>query len=110
MTAAKTPLAPIIKTVMAKRIIHGGRGVTQRSECWGARTTDGVWDFEREESPGTPWVVIHRETRETVHLCGTLRGCRWFVAAGHAQAALERQQAHERGQHAAQRDSWCVKC
>jgi hypothetical protein len=108
MTATKAPLAPIVKTVMAKRITRDG--LTKSRECWGAQTTDGVWDFEREDSPGTPWVVIHRETKEMVHLCGTLRGCRWFVAAGHAQAELERRQAHKRGEHMQQRDSWCIKC
>jgi hypothetical protein len=93
---------------MARRFTAAG--VTRRAECWAARTTDGVWDFERTEEPGTPWSVGHTPTGIVVALQGTLRACRAFVAAGHADRALACLQAHERGEHAAQRDSWCGRC
>ena len=81
-----------------------------------AQTGDGLWAFEREDSPGTPWLVYHLPSCRDgsyampVHLTGTLRACREYVAAGHAQASLERLQAHERGEHNAARDSWCGRC
>jgi hypothetical protein len=110
MPRSSVPLAPIVKTDFHRRFIHGGRGLTERKECWGARTTDGAWDFDREESPGTPWIVIHRATRIAVNQQGNLRACRWYVAAGHAEADLKRLQAHDRGEHAAARDTYCGRC
>jgi hypothetical protein len=104
MTAA---LAPVRKTRMLRRITRAGM---TGPECWGAETLDGIWAFEREESPGTPWLICHRESGIVAGQCSALRGCRAFVAAGHAEAALERLQAHDRGDHAAARDSWCVRC
>ena len=103
-------LAPVVKTQMYKRFIRHGTAVTEKAECWGAETTDGMWAFEREESAGTPWIIIHKASGKEVHLTGTLRACRAYVAAGHAQKDLERQQAHERGEHDAARDSWCARC
>jgi hypothetical protein len=112
--STKTALAPIVKTRFAQRITRNG--LTKSRECWAAETTDGLWDFEREDSPGTPWLVYHLPSCRDgsyampVHLTGTLRACREYVAAGHAQASLERLQAHERGEHNAARDSWCGRC
>ncbi len=83
-----TALAPIVKTTFARRITRGGM---TRPECWGAQTTDGVWAFEREDSPGTPWVVVHLATGRIVAQMGTLRRCRLIVASGAAQRALEQQ-------------------
>lgn len=105
MTAA---LAPVRETRHSQRRTR--RGSTKHLECWAAETLDGQWELEREDSPGTPWLVIHKPTKEFVDLLGTLDACRAYVAAGHAQAALERIQAHNRGEHAAARDSWCVRC
>lgn len=102
------PLAPIRKTRMAQRITRSG--LTRSRECWGAQTTDGVWDFERTEEPGTPWSVGHTPTGTVVGLHSTLRACRAYVAAGDAQRDLDRLLAHERGDHKAQRDSWCSRC
>lgn len=107
---AQANLAPIRKTQMARRIIRRGTALTERQECWGAETTDGVWTFGREESPGTPWLIIHKASDQMVHLTGTLRACREYVTAGHAQRDLERLQAHERGGHDGARDSWCGRC
>lgn len=103
-----TALAPICGKRMLPRFTRPGQ--KPRLECWGAATTDGVWDFERTEEPGTPWSVGHTPTRTVVALQGTLRACRAYVAAGHAQRDLDRLQAHERGEHQAQRDSWCRRC
>jgi hypothetical protein len=110
MATASIPLAEIRKTRFAHRIIRRGTALTERAECWEAVTTDGLWIFEREESPGTPWIVRHKPTGEFVDLRSTLRDCRWYVAAGHAQAMLERLQAHDRGEHDGQHDSWCARC
>lgn len=113
MTAALA-LAPVVKTRMAHRLTRGG--VTRSAECWGARTTDGIWDFEREDSPGTPWLVYHQPSvadgslPTPVSLRGSLRDCRWYVAAGHAAADLDRLHAHRRGEHAENRDPSCGKC
>jgi hypothetical protein len=104
MPAARIALAPITDKVMHSRFSRPG------SECWGAKTTDGVWAFEREESPGTPWITVHLETRTVCGFHGTLRAARAAVAAGHAQADLERQQAHERGEHVAEREPCCIRC
>ena len=103
-------LAPIVKTVMHKRFIRRGTAVTEKAECWQAETTDGVWRFGREESSGTPWLIIHKASGEMVHLTGNLRACRAYVATGAADEALERLQAHDRGEHSAARDSWCGRC
>ncbi len=101
-------LAPIVKTQFAQRITRNG--LTKSRECWQAETTDGVWVFGREDSPGTPWLVIHKATGEMVHLTGTLRACRVYVATGAADEALGRIQAHERGEHGKTRDSRCSRC
>lgn len=104
MAAAKTALAPIEKTSMFPAFRSG------RRECWSARTTDGVWLFERLEVAGTPWSVTHAETKTEVTWTGTLRGGRAYVAAGHAQADLDRLLAHGRGEHDAQREPACGWC
>lgn len=70
-----------------------------RPECWGAETIDGSWDFEREESPGTPWLVYHKPSVADGSLTfpvislGTLRDCRAFVASGTAEQELARRKA-----------------
>lgn len=107
---AQATLAPIRKTRMHKRFIRRGTALTERAECWGAETTDGVWVFDREESPGTPWIITHKASSTAVGLTGNLRACRAYVAGGHAQKDLGRLQAHERGEHDAARDSWCSRC
>ena len=94
MPKADVPLAEIRKTRMAHRMVHGGRGLTKRSECWGAETADGIWDFEREDSPGTPWLAFHTPSVADgsyslpVMMLGTLRACRALVASGGAAQEL----------------------
>lgn len=110
MTTATIPLAPVTETVHRPRIIRRGRAVTRHLECWQAITTDGVWLLVREESRGTPWLISHQATDTVVDEAGSLRQCRVMIASGHAQAQLERLLAHERGEHAGQRDSWCPRC
>jgi hypothetical protein len=107
----KTALPPIIKTRMAKRMIRSGAGgLTPHQECWAAKTTDGVWLFERLEIPGTPWAIIHAETRIEVDWETSLLRCRKSVANGWAQKNLERIQAHDRGEHNAERVPMCGRC
>ena len=83
-------LAPITKTVMFPAFRTG------RLECWGAETTDGTWQFDREESPGTPWLTYHKPSVADgtwtlpVMQCGTLRACRALVASGGADQELAR--------------------
>jgi hypothetical protein len=107
-------LAPVTKTRFNQVMRAGGRPGAR--QCWGAQTTDGVWDFDREESPGTPWLIYHRPSvadgtqTGPVAQMGTLPACQWYVKAGHAAADLARLNAHDRGDHAAARDTRCVRC
>lgn len=110
MARTKAPLAPIRKTVFAHRIIQRGTAVTERRECWAAVTLDDKWDFERVEVPGTPWLVRHRLTGIVVDSAGSLTDCRAYVASGGARKDLELIQAHQAGEHSAQRKPACVKC
>lgn len=110
MTNAKTavPLAEIKQTRMLPRRTRSGQ---TGLECWAARTTDGIWKFERQETAGTPWAVIHAATGTVVDwYVGTLDDCRAYVASGAAEEDLERLQAHDRGEHEDQRDKECPKC
>lgn len=100
MTSA---LAPVDKTMLPTR--GGGR------QCWSATTKDKVWDFTREDEPGTPWSVKHRPTGTVVDCyVGTLTDCRAYVASGQAEADLDRIQSHERGGHETERDRACPRC
>ena len=69
-------------------------GGPSRRECWGARTADGIWDFEREDSPGTPWLVYHVPSvadgtyTGPVDQCGSLTQCARLVASGWAEKRL----------------------
>lgn len=91
-------LAPIRKTETARRLTrHGATG----RECWRAETLDGVWDFVREDSPGTPWLVYHNPShadgsyRLPVMERGSLEACQKAVALGWAEKALETLKAEE---------------
>jgi hypothetical protein len=92
--AADPRLVPIVKTRMAPRLTHGGAGRTAHRECWAAKTTDGVWGFEREDSAGTPWLVYHLPSVKDgsltmpLHLTSTLKRCQLFVGTGDAAATL----------------------
>jgi hypothetical protein len=88
-------LAPVVKTVMLPRRIHDGNAETPHLECWGARTPDGVWVMEREESKGTPWLLFHQPSvakgsyTRPVRRCGSLDECREMIASGGALEELE---------------------
>jgi hypothetical protein len=104
-------LVPIVKTRFAHRLRQDGTGQTlPRKECWEAKTKDGVWVFERiDGEPGTPWAVVHFETGTDVDWQTSLRRCREYVARGWAAEALERIQAHKRGEHT-ERVPACRRC
>ena len=90
-------LVPIRKTDFHPNLRTG------RLECWGAVTTDGEWSFQREESPGTPWLVRHlpsvadRSYELPVSMQGTLRACRLAVGRGWAASDLETRKCEEAG-------------
>src|ERR1035441_5433789 len=96
MPKATVPLAGIRETSTMPRRTRGG---LTRPECWGAETTDGIWEFDREESSGTPWLMYHRPSVAdgsyvlAVMHCGTLRECRALVASGAADQQLVRRKA-----------------
>jgi hypothetical protein len=94
-------LAPVVQTVM----LPTPRG----TQCWAARTIDGVWDLERDEDRRSDWAVTHRATQIQVNLLGSLRDCRAYVASGGAAEDLGLIQAHERGAHAV-RVPRCRRC
>lgn len=50
-----TPLDPG-KTVRLRNLRPG------RPEIWSATSAAGTWTYTREESEGTPWVVLHTPT------------------------------------------------
>ena len=107
MPRTPAPAVPLAEVVKTRVLPTRGAGL----QCWGARTTDGLWGFDREDMPGTPWSVTHLPTGTVVDRCvGTLDDCRAYVASGGAQADLERLRAHEDGGHKDQRDKECVKC
>lgn len=73
-----------------------------RLEAWAARTTDGVWLFEREETAGTPWTLVHVPTRDAyptlpiladAGLYGTLADAAAAAGDGRALAELARRAA-----------------
>jgi hypothetical protein len=111
----RIPAAEMAEVVItqrrAVRIVRLGK-VTTRMEKMAAETTDGRWRLARDESPGTPWLVISLDTpaQVLVDQRGTLEAARWYVKAGHADAMLARLRDHEAGAHAGERDAWCTKC
>jgi hypothetical protein len=102
--AATVTLAPVVKTAFYRRITRSG--LTASRECWAAETTDGAWKFDREDSPGTPWLVYSTAAVADgsyplpVTICGTLRACRAFAAAPYALEELARRKAEWAGRDA----------
>jgi hypothetical protein len=82
-------LPPIVRTVMLP-------GRSGRIECWGVRTKDGEWGFDRTEEEGgnTPWEIFHLPSvadgsyTMPVTTSGTRKGCQRIVASGLAADLL----------------------
>jgi hypothetical protein len=81
-----------------------------RVENWEAVSADGTWKYRRLEISGTPWEVEHVPTGVVGDWYGTLTAARAATADGSALAAVERIQAHDRGEHKETRDPRCVRC
>ena len=60
--------------------------------------------YDRMEISGTPWDASHLPAGIAGGLYGTLSAARAATADGSALAYVERIQAHERGEHKAERD------
>ena len=98
-------LTPVTVTAKFPSIRSG------RVEDWAAVSDDGVWKFERLEATGTPWSIFNVPSGiEVGTWAGTLSEAREMTANGSALADVELQMAHQRGEHAEQRDVGCVKC
>jgi hypothetical protein len=82
----------------------------RRLETWSAASRDGIWKYERIEDTGTPWAVIHVPTNTEGDWYGSLPKARAATASGEALAYVERVQAHERGEHEAEREPRCSRC
>jgi hypothetical protein len=86
----RRPLAPLGEKVMQNTFRRAGHPEAgTRKECWGARTADGVWYFEREESPGTPWLIWHWSSGRLVMMARSLTACRTLVADGTAERQMQ---------------------
>jgi hypothetical protein len=81
-----------------------------RLEAWEAVSRDGVWAYARLEISGTPWETRHLPTDTAGDWHGTLTAARAATASGSALAYVERVLAHDRGEHAAERDVYCGRC
>lgn len=87
------------------RPFNGGR-----PQAWQAASRDGVWRYDRLEISGTPWMAVHLPTGTEGDWYGTLTSARGATANGSALAYVERVQAHERGEHEAERVPMCGRC
>jgi hypothetical protein len=81
-----------------------------RVEDWQAVSCDGIWRYDRLEIAGTPWMAVYLPTATEGDWYGTLAAARAATADGSALLFVESIQAHERGEHDAQRDPACVRC
>ena len=85
-------LPPITKKMHRTLRRVNDLGGATRQECWSATTDDGVWQFERIEDVGTPWIVIHKASGLDVRMYyGNLKKCRVAVAQGWAGRDIEAQ-------------------
>jgi hypothetical protein len=105
MTSTVTEPTPLDPTgnCYAPRLFGNGR--TPRRELWGARSADGVWLYHREDSPGTPWTVVHVPTSRAVHFESSLDQARMGTADGRILAEMDRQ-ARPRPPGCQNRDHW----
>lgn len=81
-----------------------------RVENWEAVSDDGLWAYLRQEISGTPWSVQHVPSGIETDWYGSLPAAREATADGSALASVERIQAHQRGEHDAERNPACVRC
>lgn len=90
------PMCPIANQRYGRALFRNGR--TQR-QLWGADSADGIWRFDREESPGTPWLAYHLPSvaDETlpgpVDQFGTITACREAVERGWLDKILPERKA-----------------
>jgi hypothetical protein len=105
------------RTPKPRRTLTPVTGITRypslrsgRLEAWSAVSADGVWKYERLETVGTPWAVIHVPSGIEADWAGTLTAAREMTANGSALACVETIQAHERGEHDAERLPACGRC
>jgi hypothetical protein len=87
------------------RSFRGGR-----MEAWQYKSRDGIWRYDRIEDTGTPWQVVHLPTGIGADYYGNISAARAATADGSALACVERVQAHERGEHKAERNPACIMC
>jgi hypothetical protein len=109
MTVTRTPkprrtLTPIAGITRYPSLRSG------RLEAWSAVSADGDWKYERLEEAGTPWAVEYVPTGTLGDWYGTLDAAREATADGSALLFVEQIQAHERGEHAVQRETSCGRC
>lgn len=85
-------LTPVIKHCATTIFRNNFADPANRGECWSATSTDGVWRYDREEEPGTPWYVKHLPTGRVVdRTWGRLGDARHATANGEAQRLLDLQ-------------------
>ncbi|MGI8426057.1 MAG: hypothetical protein ACR2M4_05565 [Actinomycetota bacterium] len=58
--ATKTIQGVTLNVIAARNIKNG------KQEIWEATTEDGTWAFCREELPGTPWTILHKDLNDPV--------------------------------------------
>jgi hypothetical protein len=102
-TTTRRILAPV-------EITRQTRTLRGKVQTWEARTLDGSWLLSKLEVPGTPWEPRETVTGLAADWYSTLDDARAAIADGTAAAAIERQLAHKRGEHDAQRDPSCLAC
>jgi hypothetical protein len=104
-------MCPITGQRYGRTLYRGGKA---RRELWGADSADGIWRFEREESPGTPWLIWHLPSvaDETlpvpVDQAGTITACREAVARGWLDKILPERKAEWAG-HMARIAAICAR-
>lgn len=81
-----------------------------RAEDWQAVSRDGAWRYDRLEIAGSPWMAVYLPSATEGDWYSTLTAARAATADGSALLFVEGIQAHERGEHAAQRDVSCGRC
>jgi hypothetical protein len=81
-----------------------------RVEDWQAVSCDDVWRYDRLEVAGTPWMAVHLPSGTEGDRYASLPAARAATADGSALAFVELIQAHERGEHDAERRPACGRC